>query len=126
MGRYSAAMLAEVSKAAPVVVDLLALTIAGTTRYYSRLGAMVSGVGLYEPKVLSWGALSRGINQRYNALGLWAYDVILDDTDHAFSKVVEGASRNSIRGSVATMAGGRRVEFKLRHNGQMIMDVVYE
>ena len=30
------------------------------------------------------------------------------------------------RGSLATMAGGRRVEFTLRHNGQVIMEKAYE
>jgi len=30
------------------------------------------------------------------------------------------------RGSLATMAGGRRVEFTLRHNGETIMQKVYE
>jgi len=102
VGRYSVAMLAEVRKPAPAVVELFSLTIAGTSRYYSQLGAMVSGVGLYEPKVLSWGALARGVSWRYNSLELWTYDVILDDADQAFSKLVEGPNRNAIRGSVAT------------------------
>src|SRR5581483_1484869 len=30
------------------------------------------------------------------------------------------------RGSLATMAGGRRVEFTLRHDGRVIMDTVYD
>ena len=30
------------------------------------------------------------------------------------------------RGNLATMAGGRRVEFALRHNGKTIMEKVYQ
>jgi uncharacterized OsmC-like protein len=46
------------------------------------------------------------------------------NTDDQMRQVINDVRK--VRGSVATMAGGRKVEFKLRHNGQTIMDVVYE
>jgi uncharacterized OsmC-like protein len=55
-----------------------------------------------------------------------AYAVAIDspNSDEQVRDLIADVRKH--RGSLATMAGGRRVDFTLRHNGQTILEAVYE
>lgn len=104
MGLLSAAMRAELRRQSPDIVFLVSITIAGTTYRWgtvSEPGRMHSGSGLYEPRILSWGGgFERGVNLTETGLDL-ANDVqiVLNDTDQVITRIMEGASRNAVRGA---------------------------
>lgn len=103
MGKLSAAMKAELGRADGQWCDLFSFTLGATTYRYSRTGNHMAGVGLYEPKILERGPVTRGVQQRYNAVEFQTVDLLIDDTDQSFSQIVEGASGNSLRSATAVL-----------------------
>jgi hypothetical protein len=102
MGLYSAAMLAEVSKRTPEVYPVLTLSLPSGTKRYG--GVNSTSLGLFENKILTWGgAIDFSLSLTSGRLGSVDATVILDDTDRAFAKEIEGAGANALRGSVATI-----------------------
>jgi len=103
VGLLSAAMLAELKKQAPDAVFLFTFTLGATTYRFSDTGRLDTA-GLYEPKVLSWGgAIRRGVNVFDNVLELQNVEIMLDDTDRSLAALLQGASRNLVRGATATV-----------------------
>ena len=103
MGLLSTAMKAELDKSPSSVFPLFSFTVGATTYRYSDVGGIVSSVGLYEPKVLTWGTITRGVTLRQNAVEFASLQVAIDDTDEAFTRLVEGSSRHSVRGASCTL-----------------------
>lgn len=103
MGLLSAAMLAELQKGRPEVFPLFSFTVGATTYRYADVGGMVASTGLYESKVLSWGAITRGVTLRQNAVEFASLQLTIDDTDQAFTRLVEGSARHSVRGAACTL-----------------------
>jgi hypothetical protein len=102
MGRLSTAMLAELQKATPEVFPLFSFTVGATTYRYASIGAIQSSVGLYEPRVLWWGTITRGVTLRQNAVEFATLELAIDDTDQTFTKLVEGSARHSVRGAACS------------------------
>jgi hypothetical protein len=104
VGKLSSAMRTELLKPVPDVTFLLAITVGATTYRFSDVGAMYAGTGNYAAKVLSWGGgPARGVTLRNSSLELTNFEVMLDDTDQSLTTLLEGASRNSVRGAAATV-----------------------
>lgn len=103
MGLLSANMKAELERSPALVYPIFAFTVGATTYRYSDVGGMVAGVGLYEPKVLSWGTITRGVTLRQNAVEFASLQITIDDTDQTFTRLVEGSSRHSVRGASCTL-----------------------
>src|SRR6266567_1466397 len=53
----------------------------------------------------------------------YTVSVASPNTDEEMRNLIDEVRR--LRGNLATMAGGRRVDFTLRHNGETIMEKVY-
>jgi hypothetical protein len=103
MGNLNASMLAELQRASPSVLFLLRLDLPSGARYYSEPGGLVSGTGLYEPRVLTWGPISKSTNYRQSTLELPSTEVVLDDTDGDLSRRWLGSEGRTMRGSTATI-----------------------
>ena len=104
MGQLSTAMRTELQKGTGAVVfDVLELTISGTTYRYSTVGAALAGSGTYEAKLLSRGEVARSRQLRYASMEFPTVDVILDDSDQAFARIVEGSTAYAVRGSTAVL-----------------------
>ncbi len=101
-GRLSAAMLAELKRQTPEVVYLMKLVVGGAVRLFGEVGA-AWGPDLVEPKVISWGAVSRGVGLRQNTLEMLTVDVMVDDTDQSLAALLESSQRNALRGAPVTL-----------------------
>jgi hypothetical protein len=104
VGRYSAAMLAEMQKPAPDVAFLLALgPIAGVTYRFSDLGKTTPD-GTWEDSVISWGGgFDVGVNTEENVLDSQNVEILLQDKDQDITKLLMGAHRHSVRGATAVV-----------------------
>lgn len=103
MGRLSANMLAELKKPNPVAFPIFYFTHNSVTYRYSETGLIQSGVGLYEPRVTAWGAITRGVSQRQNSLEFGTTSVTLQDEDQMLTKLIFGPYGNSFRNSPAVI-----------------------
>lgn len=103
MGNLSASMLAELQKVAPSTLPLLRLDLPTGTRYYCETGAIVSSTVAAEPRILSWGPVSKATNYRQSTLELPTTEILLDDTDGDFSRRWLGTEGRTLRGSTATI-----------------------
>lgn len=103
MDLLSATMLAELQSRSMAAYPLLEVSLPGGTKRVSHVPVASVSQGFYEPIVLRWDTLRRGVAERTCGLEDTDFSVDIDDTTREFSNLVAGASGYSIRGSAATL-----------------------
>lgn len=102
-GLLSAAMLAELQSAYRSVIPVLELYLTAATRRYGAIPIASASLGEVKGRVIKWGRISRAVSDRDNALVLNSTSVTLEDTDAAFSSLLEDSNAASVRGTRAVI-----------------------
>lgn len=103
MGLLSAAMKAEIAKPYPEVYPLLTVSFPGGSKRVSSVAIASATLGMFEPRVLRWDTLRRGVAERTNGLESVDFSVDVADTDRYFSGLLAGANGYGVRGSAFTL-----------------------
>src|SRR5207244_3558326 len=102
-GLLSANLLAEAQKRNAQLCWLVDVALPGGTKSYSSHHVASAATGLYTGKITDWGTLTRSGLDRRNGFSFTDTAFVIDDTDRAFAKVVEGTSGNTVRNSTVTI-----------------------
>lgn len=103
MGLLDNPMKLELRKPYPEVYPLLTVAFPGGSKLLSSSAVASATLGIFEPRVLRWDTLRRGVAERTCGLESVDFSVDVADGDRSFSNLLAGANGHAVRGSGFTL-----------------------